>query len=458
MAMGTTRKRDTARALAPLFAFAIALGLAAAALAQPESQPAGEPARDPAQPAPALFPAPLPPALAPDAVPPSDPAATPAADAAGDGVSPVIYPPQELPLYFSHAAHLRLPEAPACLDCHPRAASSMSSIDDLMPREAACRPCHAIDRDQPTKAVAAGAPAARCDACHPGYAPGDVAVARLRVPVPNLKFPHRVHVARGQACTGCHGDLAAEGVALATRAQLPAMRSCLACHDDRQAARACTTCHLADAGGFVRTRFAEGALMPSGTLRGAAHDLSFRSAHAGASRSDPDYCASCHQQSFCVDCHDGAFKPMDFHGGNYVALHAIDARRDANECSACHRAQSFCTGCHSRSGVSADGRGSEFDAEQPGRGFHPPGWSRPGLVGPGHHGFAARRNIEQCASCHREEDCVACHSGSPMGGIFGVSPHPPGWATSRRCRVLLSKNPRVCLRCHIDRAELRCAP
>ncbi|WP_428265187.1 cytochrome c3 family protein [Haliangium sp.] len=408
-------------------------------------QPAvGDPDTEPSQSAPALFP-PLVPAPAAEGPLGTGPGS------ARPPVSEVIFPPQAIPLRFSHVRHLRLPAPPACVDCHRAAPGSMSSLDSLIPPESACRPCHAIDRARADKAAAVGQGPARCDACHPGYRPG-APVARVSIPTPNIKFPHRPHIAAGATCTGCHGDLGAEGVGLATRAQLPKMVTCRACHDGRRAPGACTTCHLADPDGRVRTTYPSGLLVPSGSLRGAAHDLGFRADHAGPARSDPDFCASCHQERFCVDCHDGVVKPFDFHGGNYLALHPLEARRNTPECSACHRLQSFCVGCHTRAGVSPGGRGSEFDSAAPERRFHPPGWTD--VIGPGHHGVAARRNIQQCASCHREQFCVGCHTAEP--GALGANPHPPGWSRSRRCRALLAKNPRVCLRCHLTPAELRC--
>jgi len=33
---------------------------------------------------------------------------------------------------------------------------------------------------------------------------------------------------------------------------------------------------------------------------------------------------------------------------------------------------------------------------------------------------------------------------------MGVSPHGPGWRGSARCQALARKNPRLCLRCHLD--------
>ncbi len=374
-------------------------------------------------------------------------------------VSDVIYPQQSLPLRFDHAEHLAMKVD--CDFCHEDAAESRSSIDDLIPTEESCASCHDIDRTIPDKAVPAGKPPARCDACHVGFVAGQ-AVARVRVPVPNLKFDHRAHVSRGVACTVCHGDLAAEKIGVATRDQLPKMRLCLTCHDGRKASSRCTTCHIADQG-MVQTNFPEGQLVPSGSLRGDAHDLTFRSNHRDVADNDPDYCGSCHRKSECVECHNGVIKPMDFHAGDYVSQHALDARRNQPDCGTCHRLQTFCVGCHSRSGVTDDGRGSEFRAPStglPGRRFHPDGWldTNGGVIlqsrGPMHHSFQAQRNIRQCASCHREEFCKRCHTAEP--GSLRINPHPAGWAGSRRCRALAARAGRMCLRCHTDVFEATC--
>ncbi|MEM9489228.1 MAG: cytochrome c3 family protein [Myxococcota bacterium] len=389
-------------------------------------------------------------------------------------VSPVIYPDQHIPLRFSHAQHLALEPARVpggqpltCTTCHTRAARSRSSLDQLIPGEATCRPCHAIDRSQPDKAVPTGAPPARCAACHLGDpAPGGPGpkVQRVVIPAPNLKFSHAAHVRIGMTCTACHGDLRAEGVALATRAQLPAMASCLACHDGRRAPAQCTTCHLAGPGGMVQTRYPSGVLAPSGAIVGDTHHPGFATEHRAVAQNNQAYCENCHRRDECLDCHSGQVKRFAFHPGNYALAHAVDARRNQPDCSSCHRAQSFCTGCHSRSGVSADGRASRFgdsggDPDRPETGgvrFHPPGWNDARVIGPDHHGFAAQRNIRTCASCHREQFCVQCHTAEPSNPR-PVNPHPPGWARSRRCQSLLDRNRRVCLRCHITAETLRCA-
>lgn len=377
--------------------------------------------------------------------------------------STVVYPAQQLPLRFSHARHLAL-EAVDCDDCHPAAAGSRSSLDSLVPGEAQCRTCHPIDRSLPGGASRAGAPPSACVACHPGFTPGSP-VARVVIPTARIKFDHRAH-AGSAGCRDCHGDLAAQKVDLATRDQLPTMAQCLRCHDGRRTSDRCTTCHLTRGAGRILTDFPDGRLVPSGSLRGNdSHGLGFRANHAAAAQADPDYCSSCHRKSECVDCHEGSMKPLDFHGNDYVSLHAIDARRGRPDCSACHRLQTFCVGCHSRSGVAADGKGSQFVPTSQGgagRRYHPPGWVEFDGVpvtgdetrGANHHAFQAQRNIRQCAACHRESFCLTCHSAQP--GSFRINPHPRDWRGSRRCEALFARARRMCLRCHVTPAELGC--
>ena len=63
----------------------------------------------------------------------------------------------------------------------------------------------------------------------------------------------------------------------------------------------------------------------------------------------------------------------------------------------------------------------------------------------------ARRNQRSCASCHREDTCLACHSTLQDSRVpGGANPHPVDWLTSGRCRALVSANPRLCLKCHRD--------
>jgi hypothetical protein len=238
------------------------------------------------------------------------------------------------------------------------------------------------------------------------------------------------------------------------------MPLCLSCHDSRalkkpgdvHAPSRCSTCHLMSRDGTIETELPTGTLVPSGTLRGDAHTLEFRTDHKAIAGADDKYCNNCHRQDFCLNCHNGVIKPMDFHGNDYISRHPIDARKDDPKCSGCHRAQSFCLGCHERLGVvdiqtGADGAFRPIGTRQ----FHPDGWAD-AVVGPNHHKYQAQRNIKQCVSCHRQETCLQCHAtnASAAGGTgkMWVNPHPLTWRNSERCLALADRNVRVCLRCH----------
>lgn len=395
--------------------------------------------------------------------------------------SALIFPVQSIPLRFDHARHLKL--GARCETCHVAAPASLSVNDDLIPTEAACRTCHAIERTQPTKAVPPGAAPARCDACHvadngQGWMPRGATFSeppRVRLSRPNLKFNHKLHVARGVGCEACHTNVATKG--LATRDDLPRMALCLACHDGKQTTNRCSACHLTEPDGRLKTNLASaataalgatGKLVPSGVLRGFdAHGPTFGRDHAQAGK-DMGYCLTCHKQSQCIDCHGGTVRPFDIHPSDYVSLHGVDARRNTPDCSSCHRAQTFCLGCHQRLGVSADPEGGQR-GQQPrnpfgtGTGlkqFHPPGWVQGDGAGAGGassgHATQARRNIRSCVSCHRESSCLDCHSTDPTRGA-AVSPHGPAFGASSRCRALAARNQRACLKCHASGSpELDC--
>jgi hypothetical protein len=453
-----------ARHLPTLFAAATALSLTGLCVLAAAGAPGGDPAAS-GSPAPAAS---------------SAPSAPP---------SPLIFPPQEIPIAFDHARHLKL--GVGCDTCHAAAATSVSSADDLMPPEAACRGCHEIDRTQPFKIVD-GAPPARCDACHTGWSgaplPGGAGAPaeppRVSVPRPNLKFNHQVHVSRGFGYELCHAAVSTKG--LATRDDLPLMALCLGCHTGNASTAKqhlptgrCGACHLTLPDGRLKVDLAsggalraavEGRLVPSGSLRGFdAHTPGFRTNHKAAGH-DEAYCLTCHKQSECIDCHGGTVRPLDIHPSDYVSLHGVDARRNTPDCSSCHRNQTFCVGCHQRTGVASDPEGG-VPGHQPnnpfGTGtqikrFHPPGWVRDagggiiGTLGPGSHALQAKRNIASCASCHREETCLECHSADPTRSA-NIDPHGVGFAESARCRAMAARNRRACLKCHaVGAAELDC--
>ena len=353
--------------------------------------------------------------------------------------SPVVYPEQRLPLVFSHQKHLG--RGTPCEACHPAAKGSRSAVDNLIPTEMQCRACHAIERDKPTKQAT---PVAACTGCHPGFQPG-VPVEQVYLTPTPLKFDHSAHAK--QACESCHVDI--RTVDLATTRQLPTMSSCFTCH--QQSSDACTTCHLADIGGLVKTSFPHGRLEPRSSANGDDHGPDFLRDHKQQASRVDSTCTACHNRSECVECHNGVVKPIDFHPGNYVLTHSVEAKRGKPDCSACHRLQTFCTGCHERSGV---GTGGDTEFSSLGTPFHPAGWASKTIGAGNMHALVAKRSIGSCASCHREDDCLECHSAEATA--LKVSPHPANWRNSSRCRALDRGNRRMCLRCHVTDDELGC--
>jgi hypothetical protein len=259
-----------------------------------------------------------------------------------------------------------------------------------------------------------------------------------------LKFDHSAHAK--QTCESCHTDI--RSVDLATTRQLPTMSSCFACH--RQSTDACTSCHLAAIGGLMQTNFPHGKLEPRSPALGDDHGAMFLRDHAQQARRLDSTCSACHDRSECVECHNGVVKPVDFHSANYLLLHSVEAKRGKPDCSACHRQQTFCAGCHERSGIGTRG---ETELNSIDKQFHPTGWASTS-GGSNLHASVAKRSIGTCASCHREDDCLACHS-AEMGALK-VSPHPAGWRGSARCKSLDRGNRRMCLRCHVTNDELGC--
>jgi hypothetical protein len=266
-----------------------------------------------------------------------------------------------------------------------------------------------------------------------------------------------MHLLKGATCETCHGDMSK--VRLATSMQLPSEGTCLTCHDGIKATQRCGACHQQKPDGKLITRptgeRAAALLLPRDDVWGAAHDLSFVEDHKGIAKANPDLCKSCHDQDFCQDCHSGSLRPMRIHSGDYLTLHAMDARARTQDCQSCHRQQSDCLACHERAGVGPGARGA-FGVGSSLR-FHPDGWSGPPGM-PQSHAFAAQRNMGACASCHDEDSCLACHAttGAARPGL-NVSPHGRDFATTARCQSLSRSNRRVCLKCHAPGArELEC--
>ncbi|MBI3182017.1 MAG: cytochrome c3 family protein [Myxococcales bacterium] len=351
--------------------------------------------------------------------------------------SAVVYPPQELPLAFEHSRHAA--RGIGCDACHAAARTSRRSSDRLLPGtaerpHAGCDQCHEI---------AAGERGVPCRQCHPGF---DESARRrpaaVVMPIPNLRFDHRAHTDRQIECSICHGDVGVVG--LATRAQLPEMRTCLACHDGLRAPSRCATCHLAEPSGRLLVRLGSGVLRPgAGDPLGLDHGAQYELSHGAQASRAPAWCGECHAERDCQSCHDALRKPLRVHPNDYLTVHPVQARAGSSRCESCHRAQSFCAACHERAGVGPD---ADRSLRPTNLKVHPSYAEWVELPGPRHHAVFASREIGECASCHREESCTRCHSVAAKPGGRGLNPHPSGFAQS--CGAMARSNDRACLKCH----------
>ena len=368
--------------------------------------------------------------------------------------SPVIYPSATRALRFSHASHS---DRASCVGCHAGATGSTRPGDRLVPGEDGCARCHEVE-----SATTAGA-VTLCGRCHPAYRSpespprfreGATRASRVDVLVPPprsvfpaayLRFSHAAHARGGIDCEACHAGVA-EAESRGGTPPLPRMAACLECHDGRRADDACATCHLTDGAGRVRWRLPGGLLRPSGSLFDDAHDDAFLRGHGAAATRSRGHCESCHGPEHCQGCHDARRRPEAIHPGNWIALHAVPARKDPGGCASCHRSQSSCVRCHRRSHVVAEGE-QRFPSD---RAFHADGWTVGAgeLAGPAHHGREARRSLRACTACHRESTCLSCHRSASVGASAPVSANPHGRGFTSRCAALMRRAERVCYRCH----------
>jgi len=304
-------------------------------------------------------------------------------------------------LKFSHRYHI-VEAGVDCATCHPAAATSKLSSDNLASTHDQCSTCHA---DQVS---------GECGYCHKN--PENIVARPVAERI--VIFSHENHLGKKDVeCTTCHKGL--EGAELASATNLPDMKTCNTCHNDQKASNLCETCHT----DFV-------------TLLPADHKQSdFLRTHRDVARLGAlqTSCQTCHTESFCLQCHQGAglkaFLPQDLsveprpktstkdspkrmilqniHALDYRFTHGIDARAKQSDCTSCHSMETFCVKCHEAGGNISQGT------------FKPQSHSAPGFGVGGLHAEEARRDMESCMSCHdvegRDPTCLTCHE--PSGSV-----------------------------------------
>ena len=270
-------------------------------------------------------------------------------------------------IMFSHPLHVEDVEI-ACEDCHTGIADSDRSTDHNIPEMDICESCHDIEDDE------------NCGMCHslPEEPSGGIATPR------EISFNHRRHLANGLECLFCHGSPGDESRPYTS---MPSKPLCMNCHNGETVSWDCSLCH------------------DKGISLLDIHPVDWRAQHDDQATRDSDWCSTCHAgENFCQDCHRGDNLTGTTHGLNYRYTHGLDAIAKETDCVACHDSRTFCNECHIR------------ELRLP--------WQHSTSSWLLDHGDAARRDVENCASCHDERDPTCARAGCHVDtdGIRGTNP------------------------------------
>lgn len=373
--------------------------------------------------------------------------------------------PRATLLDFSHVEHAREAETEglSCESCH--APGGRARMEVVRAEPAQCISCHAHE-------ASAHLVDARCETCHVPLASSTLAAERIAtLPVPpdhgeaDFLFDHagaadcQVCHTR-ERCASCHvdaatnADIAAMPVAPASlelplwaahypeppshtspdwigqHSEAASMARCSTCHTRSD----CTSCHVNSTPPAVEALPASAEVQAPGVqvarMPPASHAIpSFEHDHDVDASTSGTSCTVCHARTDCAACHDAPARAR-FHPFDFAQRHASAAYARRLECANCHDTDSFCAECHQSTGRTASqNRGALYHDAQ--------------SVWLLRHGQAARQGLESCTSCHRQQDCLRCHSDL---GAFRVNPHGRDFDARRAA----ARNLSVCRLCHLS--------
>ncbi len=299
-------------------------------------------------------------------------------------------------LVFDHALHVDL----ECLDCHGGVSSSTAAEDHNIPDMEVCETCHDTDSED------------NCGQCHRN--PDDPQA--VQSPGRKLLFSHQGHFGRQTNCQTCHAE-AKHGEQTTFEPDMPNMPRCFACHNDIEVSARCDMCH--------------GSQITIVDI----HPENWRSQHAQPALDDPDWCQQCHaSQNTCLDCHRGDNLRGQIHELNYEFTHGLDAKSHRLDCASCHNHETFCNDCHEQ------------------RNLIPVLHSN--LSWLSDHGRAARRDVENCIACHESDDPSCARAGCHLDsdGLRGTNPrfHAPSSSQLSNKGDWHDDDGSVCYTCHTN--------
>ena len=343
---------------------------------------------------------------------------------------------------FSHKVHKDITD---CASCHTAVSESTTLNIRLLPEKSVCATCHDVDDEK------------NCKQCH--YEDVNEPLIQKK---PEMIFNHKFHLTEEKlACESCHKGLSDVNYSFESATALPAMSVCYSCHNNNSVAtNVCESCHISTV-----------KLIPQDHKQ-----VSFLKNHKFNAAKEDAQCQMCHNDSFCESCHVSTtmiteknsardfytpYSPHKFidntkqqnitrvHDLNYQYTHGIDLKGKTTECQTCHQPETFCAECH-------NSKGGDFALE----GTVPTSHTAPNFVtigvgtGGGQHAILARRDIEQCSSCHdlqgADPNCILCHVDND--GIKGTNPktHPRNFGADLDKGDWHTDQGSVCYSCHTD--------
>ena len=341
---------------------------------------------------------------------------------------------------FSHSKHKDIIE---CADCHSKVKESTNLKESLFPNHDNCASCHEVDNDQQCSTCHIGDnysalssadkgllfshkshllnKDANCESCHKGLSDVDYSW-QAPAALPSM-----------ETCYGCHNDKsvasnACEGCHISTANLLPQDHkvvsfgkthkfaaqefnaNCIMCHDNQS----CDDCHMSTVG-----------ITETNTLK--------------------DF----YQPYYPANFIDGAKVQgiSSVHDLNYRFSHGMDSRGKTAECQSCHQIETFCTECHQ-----AENEDFAMSGIVPSSHLSPNFKTIGVGTGGGEHAILARRDIENCIACHdingADPTCIQCHN--DPDGIKGTNPktHVSGFMNDGEGGDWHTDNSSICYNCH----------
>lgn len=351
---------------------------------------------------------------------------------------------------FSHQFHNE--QEVACIDCHSKVEGSVDLNGSLTPTMDACANCHDVDNlDEcatchyddvqepfPTKeaelnfnhAIHLGQDNVTCKKCHNGLDKVD------------YSFESPTLLPKMETCNECHSS---SGIAKATNF------ACESCHIST--ANLIPDNHkkvsFKDMHKFSSKEADANCQM--------CHDNNFcESCHVGTNMINETNSSDNFYQPYSPDNFIDNTKQQQItrvHDLNYQFSHGIDVKGKASNCITCHQTETFCVECHNSTGSGDFAQEGFLPTSHTKANFTTLGVGSGG----GLHAELAKRDIENCAACHdtqgSDPSCIMCHTDND--GIKGTNPrtHALGFMSNEHGNWHGDFGA-VCFNCHTDAGAL----